>query len=348
MITAEHAEKLGTLRSLSSSQIDKLQNAASDRIRSGMEEPTLEAYIAHAGPEPRVQKTPREWWQIFYGWSAFMQPIDYLIMPILILIIVVSITHNLMFTGALANRIYETSPDGFEGLWIGQSLFIITHQFALFAIAELGVVVFNSFHHFRYADKDTRQFSGVWQNLFAKYGNIWFILAMLCTAFVIYTNVVSMLHNTEGETFISIIVSGMIGITIPIITLTLSERLAEIIRVKILAERENQVRFYQQVANWRNELAQAEATFRGDYKLHLDITEDPSTHPRYTQLLTTLISDHYRSTAAGKLVEWDSSFERVIAAREIARLRGIASIETMIDFFIEGDVQQETPVQSFS
>jgi len=338
MNNAEIMELLGKFPSLTSTQVDKCRVEARKQILKivGETVPELEDHLQYIGEAPREED-----YDLSNSWLQDMKrsvlPLDYLIPPILFVLLMISLTHMLAFSGSIGQGSWSNIAEGFEGWSFTLLQWVLIHQIGFFAMSEIGVIYFYSWNSMSYAQ-------GKQEN---KYLAAKFIISSLFATITVIANVVSLTHNTFEDGFTGsdapqIIVLLAIGILIPVTTMYLGERLAEVL-LEVIEKRDENRRVYDE-EKARHYVRQENA--RNQYQVSLlewqGYHQDETTHDKYrTKFALAIVSyfkryiKYYEDDQPFILPpdKWTPELERLIAAREIAYLTRMSDLDEAIAFF---------------
>jgi hypothetical protein len=300
-------ETLKLLRSLKADQFAEIkQEAVSDIRHLNGDEPTLALF------------------QRKVSLRRMLEPNDWIGVVLFFILLVLSASHMV----TLASKIAKTSLDetALASAALVRDNWGWVHQLGFFgAFSELGVIFFYVWHYMTYLrwandNPETASKAG-WRARWVSYKSI---IALFCTFVSVYANVTSLIKNADGVA--TTVVSAFIGLLIPIMTLFLGERIAEILMKFLYAKRDAEVDFYKALTTWQEN------------------NRAPETHPSYRSALARRIVEYYRSHIAQMCVQRQGivplkaadvtrELARALAAREIAAEKDFSDLDEMIGFF---------------
>jgi hypothetical protein len=264
-----------------------------ESVQSSFAPPPLETYLARAGdppPPPTKKLEVRE----------HLQPTDWLIPILFVALLAVSLSHMITFAGELAHAVYKSPPVQFLGWWLDRELFVVLHQAAFFVFSEVGVLFFYT----RHCLSRSRGFSA---SLFS---------AAACALIAIYANVYAMVSGGD------VLVGGFIGLLVPLLTMLLGERLAEVIRGALVDRRKRLDAYALQVAQHEERRAQMRQRYEADLERAARAAQDPIQlfhAPESLRLIAQRVVETYKNSALGKQIDWSLNDELFVARREISR-----------------------------
>lgn len=278
-------------------QFASLKSTQWDRILSScmaaLTPPVLDTYMARLPEPPRPQRSSA-------SFTRHMQPTDWLIPLLFLALLLVSLSHMVTFAGQMAHEIYHEAPLGFQGMWLSRDHFTLIHQIGFFVFSELGVLFFYTRHCITRRGPITTSL----------------VSAILCACIAIYANVVSMMATEQ------LAIGITIGVLVPVLTMMLGERIAEIIRHGLHEKRLYQQKFEEETRIWSQKREEMRQMYEKDYQNYVDLVQNPVflfKNAQTLQLIYQKIVEHYKSTAAGRQHEWDIVDEKNLASREITR-----------------------------
>lgn len=306
-------EDLTVFPPLKSDQIRACEMMAEQRVRDKLgAKPTLEAYTSMVSEKASSRAIL----------STLVTPIDYFMVPLLIALFLVSLSHMITFSGALADTSYHAPSEGFEGIWFSPFIWALITQFGFFFMSEIGIIFF--YNRYRQVDADKPRFRSP---------NFW--MSMLFAILTFVANIVSLLNNANGVLGIGLAV--FVGALVPAATLLMGDRWAEITFELV----ESKKRYAQ-------EFNDAVSKYRADLERWSQINEDPTLYAAgngkdsYRIYLGKAIVEYYKryvvTTQSFKNrhgdVSWNPSLEVSLAAREIANLSVFADLDQAVDAFL--------------
>lgn len=295
-------------------QFDRIRDEVRDRIFRfiGETPPQRDDYLQQV---PSLPPTPSR----AISLKEHIQPTDWLIPMLFVALLVISMSHIMTFAGQLANEIYHEPPVGFQGLWLSRSDFTMLHQIGFFAFSELGILFFYTRHTLHRL---------LWRG---KLVSVSLIVAILCTLVSVYANVTAMQSATDA------LFGSFIGLLVPLTTLFLGERLAEIVR-SIIVERAQQQKRYTQALQARDEALQAAMRrYENDFHLWHTVRNNVTLFDMqdginsYMNYLREAILSYYRRTAHGRNFDWTFEAERALFDREWRRVNNLALPSPTVD-----------------
>lgn len=334
MIDQETQEKLAHLRPLKADVLHRLKTD------------TVEAVYKEMGPRPRASDYVSR--ERLREWRSYVTPVDIAMLVVFIFIMIISATHQAVFSSILSLSVYFDVPTemsaqatgGMDLSFLPQRLwFIVSHVIGIFFMAETGVIAFAVRNYIRVQDLVTQyKLQGVdidltWRQ---KWLHPDMLAALLFALIAIIANVYSMVSHLDAsdpqEVFF-IVFAGALGIIIPLITIYLGDHFGRLIGNIEVIRRRLQAEYRTDAAEWD--------------RLHAD----PESHDSYTGGLRARIGEWYRAYAPRTKdfpqdFEWNSYILMVVAAREVARLRdNDDSFEGLVDFFGSPGVVSERASQ---
>ena len=265
-----------------------------ESVQSSFAPPPLETYLARAGdppPPPSKRLEVRE----------HLQPTDWLIPILFVALLAVSLSHMITFAGELAHAVYKEPPVQFLGWWLDRELFVTLHQAAFFVFSEVGVLFFYTRHCL------SRSGRGLSASLLS---------AAACALIAIYANVYAMVSGGD------VLVGGFIGLLVPLLTMLLGERLAEVIRGALVDRRKRLDAYALQVAQHEERRAQMRQRYEADLERAARAAQDPIQlfqTPESLRLIAQRVVETYKNSAFGKQIDWSLNDELFVARREISR-----------------------------
>jgi len=298
---------------LKSDQIRACETVAEQRVREKLgPKPTLEAYTSMVSEKASSRAIL----------STLVTPIDYFMIPLLIALFMVSMSHMITFSGSIADTSYHEQADGFAGIWFSPFVWAIITQFGFFFMSEIGIIFF--YNRYRQVDVDRSRFRSP---------NFWMSILFAVLTFV--ANIVSLLNNAEGV--LSVGLAVFVGALVPAATLLMGDRWAEITFELV----ESKKRYAQ-------EFNDAVAKYRADLDRWSRINEDPTLYSvgngkdSYRIYLGKAIVEYYKryivTTPSFKSrhgeVSWNPNLEVSLAAREIANLSVFSDLDQVVENFL--------------
>ena len=285
------------------------------------EPPTEDDYLEQCADEPTLDEYTRS-----LNFRALMEPTDWLVPIIWIFVFAMSVVHMLTLSGELATSTYHPASANFQGIWISQLDYTQIHQIAFFFFSELGIIFFYT----RWRLNTYSHWALRLVNL-----NIWF--AIFCTIVVLWANIAALAEN--GSNGLGI----FIGFLISAITIGLGERISELVREWIEVRQEQKDRYEEDWREWDFCRNASKQEWRADLDKYYGYRQDPESHPKWRSLLAREVIAFYRRSKVGKQFEdWNPYVERMLAAREIARMGEVGDIDSMIGFFTQSTPSKPT------
>jgi hypothetical protein len=293
--------------------------------------------LRRIGEEPRREDFLRQ-----LSWRAVMQPNDIFGVILFLVLLSISLIHMITFTGSLAKASFDAVTDTNGGIFLVLQTWVIAHQLAFFAFSELGVLFFYIRHSMGYIRwRDARIAQGEQDVVERDRRHRWFSVASFaafaCAIVAIIANVTSLTHGIEDAWTLAI--SGGIGFLIPILTLFLGERAAEILMDYLYAKEKADNEFTAAHTQWQF-IRQNPEKFDEQDKLN-----------SYRRYLAGRIVQYYRKNIIPRLeinesFEWTPEMELALAARELARLHRMEDLEAAEAFFMQPPSEEASPPKS--
>lgn len=290
-------------------QFDRIQAQVRDRIYRflGDQPPNRDDYLAQVPPAP-IAPSRR------YRLTDHTQPTDWLIPLLFLALLVISMSHILTFAGNIAHQIYHNPPSDFNGIWLDSYTYTVIHQIGFFAFSELGVLFFYTRHCIHRALYKGRIIS------------VSLLVAILCTFVSIYANVnaLATAHDAIFGTFV--------GLLVPLTTLFLGERLAEIVRYAIVERAQALQRYKQQLAQHEQQVQEALKRYEEDFhfwhavRQNITLFDAQDGVNSYQNYLRDAIVEHYRRSQLGQQHDWTFEDEDNLFKREWSRIHRIKHV----------------------
>lgn len=330
--------------SLTSNQMEKCREYTRKLMLNiiGESAPQLEDFTQYVGEPPDESKffLNRSWLEDI---RSIAIPTDYLMIPILLIMLAISLVHMLEFSGSIATLSWSQASEGFEGLSVSFLAWVLVHQVGLFGMSELGVILFytaNSMEYNRLSDEDKANHS--------KFRNMNFYVAVAFALMTIIANVSSLLHNLVGDfdpgQAPTIAVLASIGLLIPIVTMFLGERFAQLLLQVIETRKERSNDYEEERSRYYARLGAARVKHDTAMEKWSRFHSDETTHPKYLSKFAAVIADYYKRNVKyyedGQSYtlpkdEWTPILERSLAAREISNMKRMEDIDSAVNFFSE-------------
>jgi hypothetical protein len=300
-------DTLKQLRSLKADQFSEIKQLAVSDVRTANgEEPTLELF------------------QSKVSFRRMMEPNDWIGVVLFVILLLLSASHMITLASKIAKNALDATALASANLVLNAWGWV--HQIGFFgAFSELGVIFFYVWHYMSYLrwaqENPEAAAQRGWRARWVSYKSG---IALLCTFVSVYANVTSLINN--ADTTASAIVSAFIGCLIPIMTLFLGERFAEILMKFLYAKRDAEQAYYVALTQWQ------------------ESNRSPETHPDFRKSLARRIVEYYRShvaamtiqitgTAPLKAADITRELARALAAREIAAEKDFSDLDDLIGFF---------------
>lgn len=305
------ADALKPLKPMNIEQLGKCQDAA------------LKDVEIRIGPQPE-----RESFNQKMSWRAVVQPLDILGVLLFFVLLTISLIHMLQFTGNVADGTFEEMKTTFQGIAFSVPVWIVAHQLTFFAFSELGVLFFFIRHSMNWITwRDQHKGEKI------PFGKRWLsassVAAFACAIIAIVANVTSLTYSPNPQSLtLSLVLNGFIGFLIPMLTLLLGERAAEIL-LDYLVEKQRAIEaFGAALATWMAKTADKET-----YDEHDGIHS-------FRQFLAKRIVQYYKQYIVPNSnprveLEWTPEIEVALAAREIARTKLMERLDEEVSFFIQ-------------
>lgn len=309
---SKFVDAIKPLKSLNSDQMDKCVQAARQDVKR------------HLGEKPE---------RLFYldqiSLKASMMPNDYFGIVLFFVLLLISLIHMLTFTGKLAKDAFDNASAGNSGIFLQIQAWVVAHQLTFFAFSELGVLFFYIRHvmgYLRWRDEmiAAGRAEEVEKSRFRRWLSVSSLAAFACAVVAIIANVTSLTYGAGNiETTL---VTGGIGVLIPVLTLFLGERAAEILMDYMYARE------------------RAEKTWRASFDRWTLYNERPEQFDEgdrvnsYRKYLANRIVEYYKLYIEPKIsprLEWTPEIELALAGREMARLRRMENLDAAEAFFTQ-------------
>ncbi|APU89046.1 hypothetical protein Rctr85_017 [Virus Rctr85] len=297
-------EAIGSLPSLKSDQVATIEKQAkADVVNAVGDEPQRKGFVEQISLR-----------------SAF-EPNDYIGVALFLTLLLISLTHMIVFTGNLAETAYAAESDAAEGIVFSLPVWVVSHQLTFFAFSELGVLFFFIRHTMNYLRWSKEKPEDAAMQRYRRWISVSSVAAFACAIVAIVANVTSLTHGSK--TIWETIISVLLGLMIPLLTLILGERAAEILMRYLLEKQQADQKWRDAHDRWRRLTADPESYQEGS--------------ANYRRFLARRIVDYYKQHIAPrhsvKAGDWTPDMERALAARELAHLRKMDNLEEAIDFF---------------
>jgi hypothetical protein len=336
-------EWLNTVRSLSSTQIATARESAEARVRSDLgTAPDKASYLQEIGKPPE-EPTRLTFFQALY---RFLDPLDYLIFPLLAALLVVSAVHMFHFAADIAVRSYQERPAnwGEGGIWIGLGAWIVIHQLGLFGLSEIPTLYFYTRYKVDAAEKQRIETETENGNRKSKRVSVsGYVLAALSGVLItLIANIVSLLHGFDGD-YIRAGFLIFVGAIVPSITMFLGHRISEIIREVLSYNRKIETEFQQQKQKHEQDEERKQKEYDVDSFEYYRIYRDPSLSKSWYSYLGQAIVEYYKrhlkSYTKLEPEAWTPEHEVWLGRREVSRMNTLSNFEEGLDFFVKAGEQ---------
>lgn len=328
--------------SLNSTQVQKCREETNRQLLTqiGEEPPVLEDFTQYVGEPP-----DKDGYLLDRSWLKDIQsiviPTDYLMIPILLIMLAISLAHMLSFSGEIAMLSWSEVADNFEGIYTPLLVWVLVHQIGLFGMSEIGVILFYTAN-----SMDYNKLSEDKKKVTSKYKTMNFAVALSFALMTIVANVSSLLHRTvqnfSFEQLPVMIVLAAVGILIPVVTMFLGERFAQIILTVINMREKREQDYFDERTRYSVRMENARIRYKDALETWAGYHENLETHPSYRSRLAMVIAEYYKRNMfyyEGKekyklpVEDWTPALERALAARELAHLKRMEDIDEAVNFF---------------
>lgn len=225
MISQEMLATLNTIRTLSSTQVQKCQDFAKDRV----------THIN--GEAPNRQDFEK-------AFPSLMNWVDYVLFLLYVAVLTISLTHLIFYGAELASESWDVVREGANyGLTkvFSKDSYIILHQLSLFAMSEAGIIFFMVRYHRRkekiLRDMFNEGFLGYLRYFITKHVSFNIIAASWCALLVI-------IANLQSE------VGAFLGLLIAFLTILMSERVSELVSELEFRKETIEIRYTEEMDEW--------------------------------------------------------------------------------------------------
>lgn len=316
----EIVELINPLRSLTTKEITEVNQKAEEAVLAEMgEAPHRDVYLERAGDAPKEETYLKN-----IKWSNFAESMDYALPILWFFIMVVSFVHMMQFSGELSRETYAHLSANSVGILITEGLYALSHQVGLYMMAELTILIFWTYHR-----KTNKKMS-------------WFgFAAGLCTAVVFYANVSALFQYTTAP-----VIGFFIGALVPFLNLLIGERLSYLLQERESRRAEQRESFQNDLDEWNVARMEALQEYRNDLQQYNEWLKAPHTHPDFRKhQIREIVSKYQRLSIGRDFDHWNPYVERVLASRELSRMKSFGDVDDILDFFTK-DGQQSDLVPS--
>lgn len=350
-------ELLRLFPSLKSAQIDTCRERVKTRIQNRLgEEPQRDDFVRRVGRKPDESQyfTKRDGWfagtrQAWSEWTHTAGPLDLAIIPILGFLLAISLSHMLVWSGIIADASYHAAPEDFQGIWLSVTVWMYIHQIGMFGLSEIGVLFFFSRHSLVLKQKEAKGEETPARG--KRFANLNFALAVSFALIVVFANVVSLMAGAVREDgsldIMATIFAFVIGILVPVTTLYLGDRIAELTLDYILARQAKESAYTADLTEWKKRKESLETEFSQARTNWYALQDNPAMYDEqdgvnsYQRYLAQAIVEYYKKyriklkddTYTPNFSKWTPEFEKWLAGRELAKIASLGDLDSAINFF---------------